>query len=130
MDSNRIRLTKNFLLDEFTCHNSVWVPEEYMKNVKELAENLQVLRDFINVSVHINSGYRTEGYNKEIGGSKNSQHILAKAADITTESSYIDPDCLYVIIRSLVRAGKMEQGGLGLYKTFVHYDIRGIKARW
>jgi hypothetical protein len=24
----------------------------------------------------------------------------------------------------------MLQGGLGLYDSFVHYDIRGTKARW
>jgi len=24
----------------------------------------------------------------------------------------------------------MKEGGLGLYNTFVHYDIRGTKARW
>jgi len=24
----------------------------------------------------------------------------------------------------------MKQGGLGLYDSFVHYDVRGVKARW
>jgi len=24
----------------------------------------------------------------------------------------------------------MTEGGIGIYKGFVHYDIRGTKARW
>jgi len=32
----------------------------------------------------------------------------------------------------LIRAGKMKEGGVGLYVSqgFVHYDIRGTRARW
>ena len=128
MDNNKIKLTDNFTLKSFACKNGIWVPREYMENVKELAGNLQVLREFINVPVYVNSGYRTEDYNKKIGGSKNSQHLYAKAADIRTKRIY--PTCLYIIIEGLIRTGKMKQGGLGLYKSFVHYDIRGTKARW
>ena len=126
--SNRNRLTKNFQLKNFACKNGIYVPEEYMENIEELVENLQVLRDFINVPVYVNSGYRTEDYNKKIGGSKNSQHLYAKAADIRTERVY--PTCLHTIIEGLIRTDKMKQGGLGLYRSFVHYDIRGIRARW
>jgi hypothetical protein len=34
------------------------------------------------------------------------------------------------VIELLISEGRMEQGGIGLYPTFVHYDIRGEKARW
>ena len=33
-------------------------------------------------------------------------------------------------IEELINKGDMLQGGLGIYSSFVHYDIRGIKARW
>lgn len=122
-------LTKNFSLKEFSCKNGIWVPPEYMENVEELAENLQILRYFLNVSIHINSGYRTEDYNKKIGGSKNSQHLYAKAADIRVKTEMFT-ECLYDIIEGLIRTGQMKQGGVGLYSNFVHYDIRGTKARW
>jgi uncharacterized protein YcbK (DUF882 family) len=128
MSSTGIKLTKNFPLYEFKCTNGVWVPEEYIENVQELADNLQVLRDFINVPIYINSGYRTEEYNKKISGSKNSQHLYAKAADIRAKN--INPVCLHTIIEGLILLGKMKQGGLGLYDSFVHYDIRGTRARW
>ena len=121
-------LTKNFSLKEFSCKNGVWVPGEYIENIQKLADNLQILSYFINVPIYINSGYRTLEYNKSVDGSKNSQHLYAKAADIGAKG--IRPKCLYIIIGGLIRTGQMKQGGLGLYDSFVHYDIRGTKARW
>ncbi len=123
-----VKLTNNFWLHEFACHDGTPVPASLMGNVKELAANLQVLRDFLGEPVHINSAYRTPAHNKRIGGEPNSQHLLAKAADITVKSK--SPSQLASIIEKLIAAGKMKQGGLGLYKGFVHTDIRGRKARW
>jgi hypothetical protein len=37
---------------------------------------------------------------------------------------------VFAIIEDLIDRGDMLQGGLGLYNTFVHYDIRKTKARW
>jgi len=120
--------TKNFSLSEFACKDGTAVPEKYYDNVWELMQNLQVLRDYFGVPITINSGYRTEKHNAKIGGSKNSQHLLAKASDIVVKG--ISPLEVYQTIEKLIENGKIKQGGLGLYKTFVHYDIRGIKARW
>lgn len=122
-------LTKNFSLKEFSCKNGVWVPAKYIENVQELANNLQILACFINVPIYINSGYRTEDYNKKVGGSENSQHLYAKAADIRVKTD-MSTECLYGIIEGLIRTNQMKQGGVGLYGNFVHYDIRGTKARW
>lgn len=122
-------LTKNFSLRPFTCRNGVWVPSEYMDNVQELARNLQVLRDFLDIPIYVNSGYRTPQYNRSVGGSENSQHLYAKAADIRVTTG-MPTECIYDIIEGLIRIGQMKQGGVGLYNTFVHYDIRGTKARW
>jgi len=74
------------------------------------------------------SGYRTYNHNKAVGGAKRSQHLTASAADINAQD--YTPKQLHMIIELLIDEGKMKQGGLGLYNTFVHYDIRGIKARW
>lgn len=123
-----MQLTVNFNLNEFSCHDGTPVPAELIPNAQELANNLQVLRDFIGEPLHINSGYRPEQYNKAIGGKKNSQHLLAKAADITAKS--YTPKKLASIIEQLITAKKMKQGGIGIYPGFVHYDVRGSKARW
>lgn len=121
-------LTKNFSLKEFRCHDGTGVPVKYQSNVRKLAENLQVLRDEVGVSIRINSGYRTVSYNKKIGGAGKSQHLYAKAADITV--SKMTPTDVRKKILELIKNKKMKQGGIGLYPTFVHYDIRGYAARW
>lgn len=123
-----MQLTKNFALYEFNCRDGRKVPPEYMGNVRELASNLQVLRDEIGEAIHINSSYRPPDYNKRIGGAKNSQHLTASAADITAKG--YTPRKLAAVIERLIKAGKMKQGGIGIYPGFVHYDIRGKKARW
>ena len=123
-----MRLTKNFNLSEFDCKDGTEMPSELLANVLELAENLQVLRDFVGVPIKINSSYRSLSHNANIGGSKSSQHLFAKAADIVIESK--SPEQVANIIKALISEGKMKQGGIGVYNTFTHYDIRGHKARW
>lgn len=124
-----MELTKDFNLIEFACKDGTPVPQELYANVKELAKNLQVLRDHIKEPVYISgSGYRTPSHNKKVGGAKLSQHLQAKAADISVKSK--TPKQLAVVIEKLIAEGKMKQGGIGIYPGFVHYDIRGTKARW
>lgn len=129
-----MQITKNFNLKEFrsNLHNKAGfevfqVPEYLLANVKTLANQLQVIRDYIDLPIKINSAYRTPLFNKSVGGAKNSQHLYAKAADLKTE---LEPKKLYDIIEYLINDGQISEGGLGLYPTFVHYDIRGTKARW
>jgi uncharacterized protein YcbK (DUF882 family) len=63
-----------------------------------------------------------------VGGEPGSKHLEAMAGDIVSEK--YTPVQLRAIIEKLIKEGKMKQGGLGAYKTFTHYDIRGVKARW
>lgn len=123
-----MRLSKNFTKREFKSKDGYPMPDDVLANIKELASNLQVLRDFLGEPIRINSAYRSPAHNKAIGGVKNSQHVLGRAADIKVKD--IETKDLYLIIDSLILDGKMKDGGLGLYDTFVHYDIRGSKARW
>ena len=125
-----MRLTNNFRLNEFSCNdeNKTQVPLDLMSEVRELANNLQIIRNNIEKPIYINSGYRTEEYNTKVGGRDSSYHLRAMAADIRV--SGIKPKELYKIIENLIYEGYIKEGGLGLYDTFVHYDIRGFKARW
>lgn len=123
-----MKLTKNFDREEFDCRDGTQVPAELIANVQELADNLQVLRDDIGEPIHVNSGYRTPRYNARIGGAPKSKHMKAQAGDITAKS--FTPKQLAARIEKLIKAGKMKQGGLGIYPGFTHYDVRGTKARW
>lgn len=128
MIGKKMQLEKNFNLDEFKCRDGSSVPEHLMDNVILLASNLQVLRDEIGKPIRIISGYRSPEYNKKIRGAKKSQHMLAKAADIIIDG--VSPSEVKDIIVSLIKSGKMHSGGIGLYTTFTHYDVRGRNARW
>lgn len=118
----------NFSIDEMTCRDGTPVPVEYMDNAEKVLTNLQVLRDAIGAPIHINSGYRTPTYNAKVGGKPHSQHMRAAACDITTKN--MTPKQVHRLIEKLIKAGKMHNGGLGLYPGFVHYDVRTGPARW
>ena len=123
-----MQLTKNFHLLEFGCKDGVGVPAKYLDNVKKLANNLQVLRDELNSPIVINSAYRHTAYNKRINGVKNSQHLTASASDINVKG--FTPEEVAETILELIKEGKISEGGVGLYNSFVHLDIRGTSARW
>ncbi len=122
------KITDNFRLHEFRCKDGTDVPEELMDNVRLLCENLQVLRDHIQKPIRVISGYRSPKYNRRIGGARRSQHMTAKAADIKV--SGMSPKEVKDVIVDLIKQGKMHPGGIGLYTTFTHYDVRGRNARW
>ncbi len=121
-------MTKNFKIKEFECKGGCDMPLEVYENIIKLASQLQFLRDYTGRPITINSAYRCPEHNAKVGGSKTSQHLLGKAADITIQS--LKPIEVYALIEDLIDMGHMLQGGLGLYDTFVHYDIRKTKARW
>lgn len=122
-------ITRHFSWHEFRCHDGTPVPPEYGKNVKVLCEQLEVIRHALgDVKVYIVSGYRTPSWNAKVGGAPKSQHLLAKAADIRVHG--YTPEQIREVILDLIDKGKIMQGGVGLYPTFVHYDIRGYAARW
>ncbi len=123
-------MTKNFKLKEFECKCGCDMPLEVYENIIKLASQLQFLRDYTGRPITINSAYRCPEHNAKVGGSKTSQHLLGKAADITIQS--LKPAEVYALIEELIDMGHLLQGGLGLYeeKGFVHYDIRKTKARW
>ncbi len=123
-----MQLEKNFNIEEFKCKDGSVVPDNLIENVSLLAKNLQVLRDEINRPIIIISGYRSPKYNRKIKGARKSQHMLAKAADIVVRG--MSPKEVKEVITSLIRDGKMHPGGIGLYTTFTHYDVRGRNARW
>ena len=122
-----MKLTNNFNLNEFNKHNFP-LTETILRNIQELAKNLQVLRDEVKKPIKITSGFRDPSFNKKIGGATQSRHITGQAADLKIEG--YTPKQVAAIIEKLIASGKMKQGGLGIYSTWIHYDCRGTAARW
>ena len=125
-----MKLTKNFSLKEFACHDGSVTPKDVVLRLQKVAIQLQVLRDFLEKPININSGYRSPSHNASIGGVKNSQHVLGNASDITIKG--LTPEEVKEALEMLISSGHILQGGIGIYNSFVHFDIgyNGKKRRW
>jgi len=135
------RLTENFKLSEFLYSrfyddvSQQRVLEEFernkewlLPNIIELAENLQILSDYICFPILINIGYRPIFWEIMQGRTGNSSHVLGKAADFYIEE--VSTNDIGEAIEFLIEQGSMTEGGLGVYSNFVHYDNRKVKKRW
>jgi uncharacterized protein YcbK (DUF882 family) len=123
-----MKLSTNFSLAEFSSSDGTAPSGEVLKNLTELAKNLEVLRKHLGQPIRVTSGFRSREHNRKIGGATNSYHVLGMAADI--QVAKITPQQVAKAIELLIAEGKMKEGGLGIYRTWVHYDFRGTKSRW
>lgn len=124
-DSTR-QLSPSFRVREFACKGSDVVLID-----DELVVLLQCIREHFGKPVTITSGYRTASHNAKVGGSRSSQHLLGRAADIQVQDT--DPLAVAAYAESLMPGW----GGVGRYpvkagraKGWVHVDTRPNKSRW
>jgi len=123
-----MKLTPNFSLAEFASKDGAEFPPQVIENLTTLAKALQVIRDTFKAKITINSGYRSPDHNRKIGGAQHSQHVRGTAADFTVSGK--TPAEVAAVIENLIAHGKIPQGGLKAYASWVHYDVRGERARW
>lgn len=113
-------LSKNFKVREFACSDG----SDPIFIAPELVEILQKIRTHFGKAVTINSGYRTVTKNKACGGATYSQHLYGTAADITVKG--VTPKQVAAYAETLLP----KSGGIGIYSTFTHVDVRATKSRW
>ena len=120
-------LSRSFRAKEFACKDGT----DPLFVDSELVQVLQAIRDHFGAPVVITSGYRTAAHNRAVGGSKSSQHLLGRAADIQVQDT--DPLAVAAYAESLMPGW----GGVGRYpvksgraKGWVHVDTRPNKSRW
>jgi len=87
-----------------------------------LVQKLNYAREVAEVPFVINSGYRCEKHNKEVGGSPTSSHLKGLAVDIRTKGSRDRFD----ILSSLLTEGFKR---LGVGQDFIHADIDNSKTQ-
>ena len=114
------QITAHFKVKEFRCHDG----SDTIVVSQDLAEVLEKIRTHFGKPVVINSGYRTESYNKKVGGAAYSQHKYGTAADICI--SGVTPKQIAAYAETLLPG----TGGIGIYGTFCHVDVRATKSRW
>ena len=115
-----VKLSKNFTVKEFACSDGT----DTVFISLALVNLLQKIRDHFGKAVIINSAYRTEAHNKAIGGATYSQHKYGLAADIHING--VTPKAIAAYVETLMPSS----GGIGIYKSFCHIDVRRVKSRW
>jgi len=118
-DGNK-KVSTNFKVREFACADG----SDPIFISPELVSVLQNIRAHFGKPVTITSAYRTPAHNKKVGGVADSMHLYGAAADIKIKD--IRPRQVAQYAEKLL-TGK---GGIGVYETFVHIDVRTTKARW
>ena len=118
-DGNK-KLSTNFRVKEFACTDG----SDPIFIDTELVNVLQKVRTHFGKSVTITSAYRTPAKNKACGGSTYSQHLYGRAADV--KISGVSPKKVAAYAETLLK----NKGGIGIYSTFTHIDVREAKSRW
>jgi len=127
------QLSEHFFPVEFTCHCGCGFGLQEGDVSQKLIDALEKLRWLccqikkVDVPLVVVSGARCKKHNssKRVGGAPNSRHLVCDAADIKAYG--IDPGALYSIAKQIPQ---FRDGGLGVYKTWLHVDTRGYRARW
>lgn len=115
-----VNLSANFKVREFKCNDG----SDVVFIAPELVTVLQKIRTHFSKPVTINSAYRTPAYNKKIGGETFSQHQYGTACDIVVKG--VSPKTVAAYVETLLK----NNGGIGIYPTFTHIDVRETKSRW
>lgn len=114
---NYIKIAYHFNLQEFECPCCKRVMLH-----SDLLKKLSLLRREIKEPLYINSSYRCEKENRKVGGVPRSYHLFGMAADVTVRNMSISELLYYT--------EKFKFGGIGVYTTFLHLDIRQNITRW
>ena len=119
----------NFERDEFICPCGCWFDDIDPL----LVSALQRLRDEVQRPVRINSGCRCRSHNAAVKGSKSSQHLRGKAADIKIDG--MTSREIFDVLRRLYLDGEIYVGYVyAINGRSVHVDVRApqsqVVRRW
>ena len=114
-------LSANFKVREFACSDG----SDTIFISPALVTVLQQIRDHFKAPVTINSGYRTDHHNDRTkDAAKFSQHKYGLAADISIRG--VSPSRVAAVAETLLPG----TGGIGIYGSFTHIDVRATRSRW
>jgi len=112
------QLTKNFKVKEFRCKDG---SDCILTDVDFVRNKLQNIRDWAGAPIIILSAYRTESYNKKVGGAAHSYHVKGQAYDISVQGKTLDEVCRYAESIGILGIIRYPKNG------FVHIDSRTSK---
>lgn len=91
----------------------------YEKMDRSFLLKLDQLRELVSEPLSINSSYRSEIYNKELKGAKNSLHLEGRAVDIACNNG--------ILKAKIIKNALNLDLSCGVYNNWVHVDNREIQ---
>ena len=126
--------TKNFKWSELMHSNyakanrmSNVANAQERRNLLELAQLLQVIRDWYGEPMTLNSGFRSEKVNEAVGGVANSAHRHGFAVDVVFSSVAKDASSQLAFARKIgtyLRSQGIKFDQIISYGTFIHVGVR------
>ena len=118
----------HFNVKEFACHDgsdTVYINPKLPPKLDQIWNWFAKLSSNSVCLITINSGYRTESYNKKVGGATQSQHLTGSAADIVVTIQNTTGAMVKVAPADVYKAAvAIGFGGAIVYDTFTHVDVR------
>ncbi len=115
---------KHFTISEVTMGRDI--PAILHPNIRPTIVFVDQMRDHLGFPIAITSSYRSEAYNRLVGGVKNSLHLKFNALDVVPVSGRkSDLEKMHEYAESF-STNKM---GVGYYNSFLHLDTRGCLGR-
>lgn len=127
------KISPHFTFEELTRTSKVpykllntLLARQYVNNMLLLANYLlEPTRAILGTPLIITSGYRCPALNKEIGGSKNSQHLNATAADFIVKDNRLSLEDIFIKLKN---NPFIHYGQLILEKSWIHISL-GVPFR-
>lgn len=92
--------------------------DEHLGNLACLWNTLNFIRERFGAPIFVNSAYRTDAVNKQVGGAKRSLHKQGRAADIRPKDITKLGD-----LWNLLQSERDDYSELIKYETFIHIAI-------
>lgn len=83
----------------------------------EVQKKIDFIRDRLGVPIHLNSAYRCSAHNREVGGKRDSKHLLGQAIDASTANMTAEKR------RQFLELALTQFWGIGIAPTFFHLDM-------
>jgi hypothetical protein len=134
MAKTRHRLSKHFVVEEFDCHDGTKVAKRDYNGLEYLCRVfLEPLRAKYG-RVHVNSGFRTAKLQpqdrRRVAELPHLHDPRRQRPGRRRDLLKGDPRGWHAYLNSIRRKERGGKGGLGLYSSFVHVDIRDTQANW
>src|SRR6202140_5155890 len=154
------RVSEHFRLRDFVSHGQTEVWPKYVVLREPLLDKLELIIEDLNdhgvnaEGLRIRSGFRTPAHNHDVrgeGSARDSRHQFGDAADVDIDQegngkmSDLNGDgkVTFADVKMILSGAERDEGrhpelvgGTGIYAsagrraTFVHIDVRGVRARW